>query len=167
MSGAAAAPLDGSFYPWSCSAKRVGRGEAAGSISWDPRFDLKEATRQLDAEIRKPEKEVDPFSGWLKSQPELKSPLKFFEELTRRAGNINPAQYAALAILHSLDNASRLAALGTVCALAGVHHFLAVRCFCDFRSNCHSSFLLIRLRSSMRQIPHSSWWMGCCRNPDS
>jgi len=40
--------------------------------------------------------------------------LKFLVELARRAGYINPARNAALAVFYALDNACRLAALRTV-----------------------------------------------------
>src|ERR1700722_598160 len=71
---------------------------------------------------------------------------QFLEELARRAGNINPAGNVALAVLHPLDDAGRLAALGAIGALGSVHHLLAVGCFSDLSTYGHGSFLL-RLRS--------------------
>src|ERR1017187_6106959 len=72
-----------------------------------------------------------------------KLPLELLVEVARRAGNIDPARYAALAVLHALDDARRLAALGTIRALAGVHHLLTVRRFCDLCAYRHGSSLLI------------------------
>jgi hypothetical protein len=69
--------------------------------------------------------------------------LQLFEELARRARDIDSAGSAALAIFHAFDDARGLAALGTIGALAGVHYFFTVRGFCNFRSYCHESFLLI------------------------
>jgi hypothetical protein len=81
--------------------------------------------------------------------------LQLFVELTRRAGNINPARYVALTVFHALDDARSLAALGAIRALAGVHHLLTVRCFCNLRAYCHDSFLLISLDvcAAIRRIP--------------
>src|SRR5215831_11457992 len=55
--------------------------------------------------------------------------LKFFVEVTRRTRDIDSARDAALAVLYALDDARRLAALGTVGRLRRVHYLLAVTCF--------------------------------------
>src|ERR1700722_3242601 len=68
--------------------------------------------------------------------------LQLLEKLTSRTGNVDTARNAALAIFHALDDARSLAALGTIRALARVHHFLTVRCFCNLSTYCHVSFLL-------------------------
>src|ERR1700677_4371467 len=70
-----------------------------------------------------------------------------------RTRNINPAWYVARAVLHSLDDPRRLAALGTIRALARVHHLLTVRRFCDLRAYCHGSFLL--MFRCVRSVIHS------------
>src|SRR6266851_2485509 len=69
--------------------------------------------------------------------------LQLLEELAPRARNIDTARYPALAIFHALLDAGRLAALGAIRALAGVHHLFTVCCFCDLCAYCHGSFLLI------------------------
>src|SRR5258708_689766 len=69
--------------------------------------------------------------------------LQLLEELARRARNIDPARYPALAVFHALHDAGRLAALGAIRALACVHHLFTVCCFCDLCAYCHGSFLLI------------------------
>ena len=83
------------------------------------------------------------------SSPAVSNPnlilLQLLEKLTCRAGDINPSRYAALSIFHAFDNARCLAALGTISALAGVHNFFTVCRFCNFRSNCHDSFLLMSI----------------------
>jgi len=63
--------------------------------------------------------------------------LELLEKLTARAGNVNPAGDAALAVFHALDNARGFAALGAIRARCGVHDLLAVGCFCDFGTYCH------------------------------
>ena len=57
--------------------------------------------------------------------------LELFVELTRRAGDENPAGDAAFAVFDPFDDAGGLAALGAVGALGGVHYFLAVCGLCN------------------------------------
>ena len=57
--------------------------------------------------------------------------LKFLVEVARRAGDIDPARNAALSVFYALDDARRLAALGTVGRLRRVHYLLAVTCLCN------------------------------------
>lgn len=71
--------------------------------------------------------------------------LQLLEEFTRRAGNINPARSAALAVFHALHDARGLPTLGTIRALAGIHDLLTICCFCDLCSYGHGSFLLISI----------------------
>lgn len=59
----------------------------------------------------------------------LGSSLQLLKKLATGAGNKDPARNVALAVLHALHNARRLAALGAIRALGGVHHFLAICCF--------------------------------------
>jgi hypothetical protein len=54
-------------------------------------------------------------------------------EFTARAGNKNAAWYASFAVLHPLNDARRLAALGAVGALRGIHNLLAICSLCDLR----------------------------------
>jgi len=61
----------------------------------------------------------------------LKRLLKLFVEIAHGARNVDAAGDAALAVLYALDDARRLAALGTVGRLRRVHYFLAVTCFCN------------------------------------
>jgi hypothetical protein len=63
--------------------------------------------------------------------------LQLLEEFAGRARDVNPARNAAFAVFDALDDARRLAALGAIGALSGVHDLLAVGCFCDFRAYCH------------------------------
>ena len=63
--------------------------------------------------------------------------LKFLEEFTPRARDVNPAGNAALAVLDALHDASGLATLGAIGALGGVHDLLAVSCLCDLGSYGH------------------------------
>ena len=60
--------------------------------------------------------------------------LQAFEEIAGRAGDVDATGRAALAILHALYDACRLAALRAVGALGGVHCFLAVT---GFGNLCH------------------------------
>jgi len=85
--------------------------------------------------------------------------LQFLVELARRAGNIDPAGHASLAVFHALDDARRLAALGTIRALARVHDLLSVRCFCNLRAYRHDSFLLMSFAQRSARIPrgHCGW----------
>jgi hypothetical protein len=79
--------------------------------------------------------------------------LQLLVKRASRTRNINPARYVALAVLHALDDPRRLAALGTIRALARVHHLLTVRRFCDLRAYCHGSFLL--MFRCVRSVIHS------------
>src|SRR5581483_11390339 len=58
--------------------------------------------------------------------------LQLLVELTRRTGNKNPSRHAPLAVLHTLHDAGRLAALVTVLALGCVHYLVTVGALCDF-----------------------------------
>src|SRR5271167_2566912 len=58
--------------------------------------------------------------------PDHPTPSQLLEELTRRTRNIDPAGHAALAVLHPLDDAGGLAALGTVVTLRRVHHLHSI-----------------------------------------
>ena len=70
-------------------------------------------------------------------------PLQLLVKFTRRARDENASGNTTLAILHALDDARRLAALGAIRALGSIHHLLAVCCFCDLGTYCHGSVLLI------------------------
>src|SRR5271157_1372506 len=74
--------------------------------------------------------------------------LKFFVEVAHRAGDIDSAWNAALAVLHALDDACRLVALGTVGRLRRVHHLLAVPCFCNLGHLAVFLLLGLSLRTS-------------------
>ena len=56
----------------------------------------------------------------------VNSVLQFFEELAAGARNEDAAADIAFPVLHSLHDAGRLAALGAICALGGIHDLLAV-----------------------------------------
>jgi hypothetical protein len=60
--------------------------------------------------------------------------LELFEEFAGRAGDVDSAGDAALAVLDALYDACGLGALGTIGALLGVHDLLAVTGFGDL---CH------------------------------
>ena len=64
-------------------------------------------------------------------EPGLDLCLELFEEVAGRAGDVNSAGCAALAVLDPLDDAGGLAALGTIGALGRVHYLLAVCCLGD------------------------------------
>jgi hypothetical protein len=66
----------------------------------------------------------------------LNNYLELLVEVAHRARDINPAWYAALAVLYALDDARSLAALRTIRRLRRVHYFLAVTGLCDL---CHDS----------------------------
>src|ERR1035437_4194040 len=68
------------------------------------------------------------------------SHLELLEELARRAGDVNAAGYAALTVLHTLDDTGGLGALGAVCALVGVHHLLSGAGLVNLRHSAHISF---------------------------
>ena len=54
------------------------------------------------------------------------SGLKLLVEVARGTGNKDAPRYAPLAVLHTLHDARRLAAFGTVGALGRVHYFFAI-----------------------------------------
>ena len=60
-------------------------------------------------------------------------PLQLLEEFTTRAGNIDSAGHAALAIFHALHDAGLLAAFGTCGRFRGIHDLFPVGCLCNFR----------------------------------
>ena len=64
--------------------------------------------------------------------------LELFEELARRAGDIDSARDAALTILHTLDDAGGFGALRTVRALVSIHYLLAVAGLGNLRHNACS-----------------------------
>src|SRR5215469_11392579 len=64
--------------------------------------------------------------------------LQLLVKLAGGARDVHPAGDVALAVLHALDDAGGLAALGAVGALRGVHDFLAICGLCDFG---HTSLL--------------------------
>src|ERR1700739_2123406 len=64
--------------------------------------------------------------------------LQLLVELACRAGDVHSARNVALAVLHALHHARRLAALGAVCTLAGIHYLLAICGLCDFRHSISS-----------------------------
>ena len=70
-------------------------------------------------------------------------PLQLLVKFTRRARDENASGNTTLAILNALHDARRLAALGAIRALGGIHHLLAVCCFCNLGAYCHVSVLLI------------------------
>ncbi|MGA9586168.1 MAG: hypothetical protein WBQ95_12615, partial [Terracidiphilus sp.] len=49
--------------------------------------------------------------------------------VARRAGDIDSARYAALAVFHAFDDTRRFAALRAVGGLRRVHCFLTITCF--------------------------------------
>jgi hypothetical protein len=52
--------------------------------------------------------------------------LQFLEELAARARNEDPSTHIAFTVFNALYDAGGLAALGTIGALGGIHHFLAI-----------------------------------------
>jgi|SRR6185369_17984175 len=66
--------------------------------------------------------------GFPRSSAQSKTGLQLLEELASRAGDENPAWDIALSVLHALHDPGRLATLGTIGALRGVHYLLAVGC---------------------------------------
>jgi hypothetical protein len=60
--------------------------------------------------------------------------LKLLVEFAGRAGDVDSAGDATLAVFDALDDAGGFVALGTIGGLGGVHYLLAVTCFCDL---CH------------------------------
>ena len=59
--------------------------------------------------------------------------LELFEEVAGRAGDVDAAGDAALAILDALDDAGGLGALGTICAFLCIHDLFAVAGFGNLR----------------------------------
>jgi hypothetical protein len=64
--------------------------------------------------------------------------LELFEEVTCRAGDVNSAWRAALAVLDALDDAGGFGTLGAICALVGVHDLLTVAGLGNLRHNACS-----------------------------
>ena len=69
----------------------------------------------------------------------MKRGLEFFEELAGRTGDVDATRDAALAVLHTLDDAGGLGALGAIGALVGIHDLLAVAGLGNLRHNAFSS----------------------------
>ena len=59
------------------------------------------------------------------------SGLELLEEIAGRAGDVDSAGNATLAVLDALDDARGFGALGAICGLGGVHDLLAVACLCN------------------------------------
>src|SRR5258708_5833812 len=128
------------------AALTVGEGNCALITSAETSFAKGVAQKMLHERIsghnkgRSRAADPSPANGKLiRGNLAVEAALQLLVEIARRAGNINSARNPALAIFHALDDARRLAALGTIRALACVHHLLTVRCFCDLRANCHGS----------------------------
>ena len=62
---------------------------------------------------------------------DLKQRLKLLVEIANGTRDVDATRNAAFAVLYALDDARRLAALGTVGRLRRVHYFFAVTCFCN------------------------------------
>src|ERR1700679_2137435 len=97
--------------------------------------------------------------------------LELFEELADRAGDVDSAGDAALAVLDALDDAGGLGALGTVGALLCIHDLFAVAglanlCHCDDLLGCESLGLArLRRRLLCARRPGLNrdglgWWAG-------
>ena len=72
----------------------------------------------------------------MNGHPEFVAGLELFEEFAGRAGDVDSAGDAALAVLDALDDTSGFGALGTVGALLCIHDLFAVAglgnlCHCD------------------------------------
>src|SRR5262249_21933647 len=80
--------------------------------------------------------------------------LELFVEFAAGAGNKDAARNVALTVLYPLYDAGRLAALGAVGALGGIHHFLAVRRLGDL-GHCQSL-----LMSGFARPPKGRWQCG-------
>jgi hypothetical protein len=61
--------------------------------------------------------------------------LEFFEEIARRAGDIDSAGSATLTVLDALDDAGGFGALRAIGALVGVHDLLTVAGLGNLRHN--------------------------------
>src|SRR5215469_18710686 len=70
-------------------------------------------------------------------------PLQLLEELAGGARDVNAARDAAFPVFHALDDARRLAALGAIRALGGIHDLFAVGGFRDLGTYCHDESLLL------------------------
>jgi hypothetical protein len=66
---------------------------------------------------------------------DIETALEFFEEIARRAGDIDSTGGAALTVLDALDDAGGFGALGTIGALVGVHDLLTVAGLGNLRHN--------------------------------
>ena len=64
--------------------------------------------------------------------------LEFFEEITRRARDVDSARSTALTVLDTLDDAGGFRALRAIRALVGIHDLLAVAGLGNFRHNACS-----------------------------
>src|SRR2546426_973790 len=76
--------------------------------------------------------------GPLSSPSRIENSLEFFEEITRRAGDIHPARSTPLTILDALDDAGGFGALRTIGALVGIHDLLTVAGLGNLRHNARS-----------------------------
>ena len=71
--------------------------------------------------------------------------LELLVKLAGRARDINTAGNIPFAIFHALYDAGGFAALGTVRALGGIHHFFAIRRFGDLSHGSYSPAKVMRL----------------------
>src|ERR1700679_1101608 len=96
--------------------------------------------------------------------------LELFEELADRAGDVDSAGDAALAVLDALDDAGGLGALGTIGALLCIHDLLAVAglgnlCHCDDLPGANVRLDRLRRRGACARRPGlvrdgRGWWAG-------
>ena len=86
--------------------------------------------RQGNQEYRSQMKKPGGMPGFFLRR-RLKQRVKLFVEIALGARDGDAAGDAALAVLHALHDARRLAAFGTVGRLRRVHCLLAVTCFCN------------------------------------
>src|SRR5260370_22184029 len=70
--------------------------------------------------------------------PQFLMSLELFEEVACRAGDVDSAGGAALAVLGALDNAGGFGALRAVAALVSIHDLLTVAGFGNLRHNASS-----------------------------
>lgn len=66
---------------------------------------------------------------------QIRSRLEFFEELARRAGDINSTRNSAFPILHALNDAGWFRALRTIRALVRIHDLFTVAGLGNLRHN--------------------------------
>src|ERR1700674_1914652 len=92
-------------------------------------------------------------------QAQLEVCLQLLVELAGRAGDEDPAGYAALAVFQALDDASGFATLGTVRALGSVHYFFAIRCLCNL--HCLSPDIVLLTEISRPSHGSNGWTMSC------